>query len=81
MSSGDCKAFMRFQRGVARLWRYSQEVEASTTLDGIVSIEALAGAGATVARQAFRRFRAMFLAELVEQFDPVHRLPEAAAAI
>lgn len=65
-----------------RLWRYSQEVEAATyTLDGVSSIEALAGAGATIAREALPTVRAIFLNELAEQFVPYHELPEAAAAV
>jgi hypothetical protein len=61
-----------------RLWRYSQEVERSTyALDGIASIEALASAGATTAREALPTVRAIFLADSVETFEPYHRVPEA----
>lgn len=64
-----------------RLWRYSQEVEASTyVLDGIGSIEALAAAGASTAREALPTVRAMFLANKADQFKPFHDLAEAAAA-
>jgi patatin-like phospholipase/acyl hydrolase len=61
-----------------RMWRYSQEVDASTyALDGVASIEALARAGATIAREALPTVREVFLASAAERFEPYHRLQNA----
>ena len=58
-----------------RLWRYSQEVAAgSYALDDVASIDALARAGATVAREALPTMREVFFAMSAEQFKPHHQL-------